>query len=74
VKLLAAHLYEPPEPLSRHRPDVQSVLEAVILRCLAKEPRKRFLDIESLEQALAASIAGIGIDGDARAGGGSPCT
>src|SRR5262249_27284227 len=52
LKAIAAHLYEMPEPLSRHRPDVPADLEAVILRCLAKEPNARFPDADSLNAAL----------------------
>ena len=54
VKMLAAHLYEAPQPLSSRRPDVPADLEAVILRCLAKEPAARFPDMTSLDTALAA--------------------
>jgi serine/threonine-protein kinase len=53
VKMLAAHLYEEPEPISTHRPGIPADLEAVILRCLAKDSAKRFPDAESLELALA---------------------
>src|SRR5262249_17305135 len=53
VRMLAAHLHERPEPLSRHRPEVPADLEAVVLRCLAKEPGERFPEAESLELALA---------------------
>ena len=74
MKLIAAHLYEVPEPLSRHRPEVPADLEAVILRCLAKEPEKRFLDVESLDRALAACLMGIGVECDGRAGRTSRCT
>jgi serine/threonine-protein kinase len=52
MKMIAAHLYEVPEPLSRHRPDVPADLEALILRCLAKEPNARFPDAASLDAAL----------------------
>jgi serine/threonine-protein kinase len=52
MKAIAAHLYEMPEPLSRRRPDVPADLEAVILRCLAKEPNARFPDAESLNDVL----------------------
>jgi serine/threonine-protein kinase len=58
MKVIAAHLYEVPEPLSRHRPDVPADLEAVILRCLAKVPEKRFHDVESLDRALGACLTG----------------
>jgi serine/threonine-protein kinase len=53
VKMLAAHLYEPAAPLSAHRSDVSVELQAVVLRCLAKNPADRFADAESLEIALA---------------------
>jgi serine/threonine-protein kinase len=53
VQVLAAHLYETPEPPSRHRPEVPADLEAVVLHCLAKNPLDRFPDAESLDAALA---------------------
>jgi len=57
VKLLAAHLYEPPWPLTDHRPDVPADLAAVVLRCLAKDPAARYPDAPSLDAALAACQA-----------------
>ena len=54
VRALAAHLYERPEPVSKHRPGVPADLEAVVLRCLAKDPVDRFPDAGALEAALAA--------------------
>src|SRR5262245_37832727 len=53
VKVLAAHLYEPPAPLTGHRPGVPADLEAVVLRCLAKAPAERFPDVAGLDAALA---------------------
>ena len=55
VKMLAAHLYEEPKPLSGQHSDVPTDLAAVIHRCLAKKPEARFLDVASLDAALAAS-------------------
>jgi eukaryotic-like serine/threonine-protein kinase len=52
VGVLAAHLYESPGPPSAHRPDLPADLEAVVLRCLAKDPAERFPDVEGLERAL----------------------
>ncbi len=51
--LLAAHVYEPPAPLTERRPDVPADLQAVVLRCLAKEPARRFAGAEELDSALA---------------------
>ena len=51
--MLAAHLYESPAPLTQHCPDVPADLQAVVLRCLLKNPAERFPDAESLELVLA---------------------
>jgi serine/threonine-protein kinase len=51
-RMVAAHIYEPPAPVSNHRPDVSEDLQAVVLRCLAKGPADRFPDAESLGIAL----------------------
>lgn len=53
VKMLTAHIYERPAPLTDHRPDVSADLQVVVLRCLAKDPADRFADAESLGLALA---------------------
>jgi hypothetical protein len=52
VQALAAHLYEAPRPLEELQPDVPATLAAVVARCLAKEPQRRFEDIASLDAAL----------------------
>jgi serine/threonine-protein kinase len=54
VQVLAAHLHEPPLPPSSLRAEVPADLEAVVLRCLEKDPAKRFPDADSLGRALAA--------------------
>jgi serine/threonine-protein kinase len=54
MKVLAAHLYEPPAPPSQHCPDVPADLDTVVLRCLAKAPADRFPDMASVEAALGA--------------------
>jgi serine/threonine-protein kinase len=65
VKMLAAHLYEEPEPLSLRRPDVPADVEAIVLRCLAKDPNARFPDAESLALSLAACRASAWTESDA---------
>ena len=53
VQMLAAHLYEPPVPLTARCPEVPEELQAIVLRCLAKDPAERFASAENLESALA---------------------
>jgi serine/threonine-protein kinase len=53
MELLVAHAHEKPTPLGELRPDVPGDLQAIVMRCLEKEPGRRFQDAESLEQALA---------------------
>jgi serine/threonine-protein kinase len=66
--LLAQHLGATPIPPSRLQPTVPRDLEAVILRCLAKEPGERFPDMLSLRAALrACAAAGTWTEADARA-------
>jgi serine/threonine protein kinase len=57
MMMLMAHAYEPVVPPKNLRPDIPSDLQAVILRCLEKDPRGRFPDTLSLEQALASCAA-----------------
>jgi serine/threonine-protein kinase len=52
VQTLAAHLSEPVTPPSALRPGLSADLEAVVLRCLDKEPARRFPTAEALDQAL----------------------
>jgi serine/threonine-protein kinase len=60
LKVLMAHIRDnPPEPSSIHS-GVPADLEAVILRCLAKQPVDRYQTAEELEQALAACAAADG--------------
>jgi eukaryotic-like serine/threonine-protein kinase len=68
VKMLAAHLYEEPERLVSRRPDIPPDLEAVVLRCLAKDPERRFADVESLDVALAGCCIDIGVECDGQPG------
>jgi serine/threonine-protein kinase len=52
LQTLAAHIYESPAGLDGQA-DVDPDLQAVVLRCLEKDPARRFPDAESLDQALA---------------------
>ncbi|HEX9749279.1 MAG TPA: serine/threonine-protein kinase, partial [Methylomirabilota bacterium] len=50
--VLAAHLTEAPEPVSRRRVSVPPALEAVIMRCLEKRPADRWQSCAELLDAL----------------------
>jgi serine/threonine-protein kinase len=52
VQTLAAHLGELVVAPNQHRPDMPADVQSALLRCLEKEPGRRFQDAESLEQAL----------------------
>jgi tRNA A-37 threonylcarbamoyl transferase component Bud32 len=52
IEAIIAHARDPVVPPSQIRDDVPVDLDAVILRCLAKDPMERFPTAESLEIAL----------------------
>lgn len=56
LALLGKHVNEPPEPPSRRCPeaDISPRLEEVVLRCLAKEPQRRYASAELLAVDLVA--------------------
>jgi serine/threonine-protein kinase len=54
MQMLLAHAYETVVPPCDVNPAVPADLQAVVLRCLHKEPAQRYPDAHSLERALAA--------------------
>ncbi len=52
IEAIVAHTRDPIVPPSQIRDQVPADLDAVVLRCLAKDPTERFPDAESLEIAL----------------------
>jgi serine/threonine protein kinase len=50
--LCAMIAMDPPIPLRARRPDAPAELEAIILRCLHKDPAGRFQDVAALADAL----------------------
>ena len=53
LQTLVAHACDTPMPLSQLRAEVPLDLQTVILRCLEKDPARRFPDARSLDAALA---------------------
>jgi eukaryotic-like serine/threonine-protein kinase len=51
--LVAAILQKPPQPMDEWRADVPRDLQAVVGRCLEKDPTKRFANVAHLAKALA---------------------
>jgi serine/threonine-protein kinase len=60
--MLLAHAYEPVVPPAQVRPGVPEDLQAVVLRCLEKDPNCRFPDADCLGKALAACRDAAGWD------------
>jgi serine/threonine-protein kinase len=54
LKMLHAHAYEPLVPSPQFQQAAPADLQRVILRCLEKDPGRRYQDAVSLEKALAA--------------------
>ena len=58
--VLIKHMSEPPQPPSLRRPDlnIPPALEAITLRCLAKQPAERFENVETMAGALRRALPG----------------
>ena len=52
MQLYAAHMYEPVPPLREECPGVPEDLERIVMRCLEKDPNKRYGEARDLERAL----------------------
>ncbi len=57
-EVLAKVLLEPPAPLSTCRSDIPKLLDATVLRCLEKEPAKRFPSVTELAHSLSPFAVG----------------
>ena len=66
--LCAMIAMDPPTPLRARRPDAPPELEAVILRCLHKDPNGRYADVAALAEALAPFASERGRASAARVG------
>jgi serine/threonine protein kinase/DNA-binding beta-propeller fold protein YncE/tetratricopeptide (TPR) repeat protein len=56
--IIYKHLHEAPEPPTRFNPDVDSKLEAIVLKCLGKHPQDRYRHPGELVAALEAFLKG----------------
>ena len=56
IRLVSMHLQKPPPSPRSVAPDarIPEAVEALLLKCLAKDPKDRFPDMEALTEALAA--------------------
>jgi serine/threonine-protein kinase len=60
-QMLAAHVTEPVEPITRHRVDLPPELATLVMRCLDKDPTKRpqgAADVRDALEAIATPTAG----------------
>ncbi len=60
--VLAAHVTEAPDPVSKHRDHVSGDLEALVMKCLAKRPADRWQSADEmlpLLEAMAATSGGM---------------
>jgi eukaryotic-like serine/threonine-protein kinase len=53
LQMLHAHAYEPVVPVREFQDCVPADLQQVVLRCLEKDPGRRYEDVAALERALA---------------------
>jgi tRNA A-37 threonylcarbamoyl transferase component Bud32 len=60
IKIILAHAHHPVLPPSRLRSEIPADVEAVVMRCLAKNPADRFQTAVELRQALADCVAAGG--------------
>ena len=57
--ILVKHLNEAPKPPTELRPGLDPKLEAIVLRCLEKEPERRYQTAEELTDALGKSASAV---------------
>jgi tRNA A-37 threonylcarbamoyl transferase component Bud32 len=57
MRVIMAHVHEPPPPLSQISSDIPADLERVVMRCLAKDPADRYQNVTSLGEALRQCVA-----------------
>ncbi|MBL8952834.1 MAG: protein kinase, partial [Myxococcaceae bacterium] len=58
IAVMRAHLKEPPTPPRQHRASIGAAYEEVILRCLEKEPGRRWQSMAELGRAIVGAMQG----------------
>ena len=58
IQLITHVLRSEPEPPSRHAPEVEPALDAIVLKCLAKARRRRYPDMGALAEDLGRYLSG----------------
>jgi eukaryotic-like serine/threonine-protein kinase len=56
METLAAHMLDAVVPPDRIQPDVPADLQAIVLRCLSKDPDHRYQSADALNDALAGCV------------------
>jgi serine/threonine protein kinase len=62
MEVLLQVAQNPPPPIRKQRPEVPADLEAVCLKCLEKEPEKRYASAEALKADLERFLAGEAVE------------
>src|SRR5579859_2474535 len=62
AELCHAHLYATPPSLSQQLPSISPLVEQVVLTALAKDPARRFADVQTFAAALARAQAGASLE------------
>jgi tetratricopeptide (TPR) repeat protein len=71
-QVLAGHLTHQPDPLSMHRATVPPALEAIVMRCLEKNPADRWQTAQDMLRAIDALATSSGSTGVATPVNGAP--
>jgi len=58
IAIMRAHLNQPPTPPRKHQPSIAPAYEEVIMRCLEKEPIRRWQSMAELGRAIVGSLQG----------------
>jgi serine/threonine-protein kinase len=65
IDIIVKHMKEAPAPLSAVRPDLQvpPEVEALVMRCLEKDPAQRFQTMDEVLEGMRRASSGAGISG-----------